>query len=243
MFSGSSAIGSRMTEVHVYKADHTNQSMRKLFFAFLLLASCAEKKQVVHALPFHVSLAGQDVSFPITVGQVLKTKHAQYLDTGQCTDSTLAIRTIWNYDWHTIDWDSVGIRNIPIQAPIYGVSFYLKSKAQAIDSVRQAIEKQFGIRMKPLQIEHLDPDKEFVFPFASPVYIGIPSRGVQISLRQASCSHGDYPYECGPNTLFRPPTPDDNPEKNLRLAVSFGLTPIEEERFALGPGPIWERKD
>ncbi|MBD2701210.1 hypothetical protein IC229_11225 [Spirosoma sp. BT702] len=221
--------------------------MKKVAFLLMLLASCTQEKQLFKTSPFKATLIGQEVSFPLSLGELLSTKHAQYVTDGQYIDSAATARTIWYFDWHMVNWDSLGwespsVRNIPKQAPIYGVSFYFNNKAHSIDSVRQVIEDQYKIEMNPLQVQHLNLNKEFLYYSAYPVFAASPSPGVFISLRQASCRKGDYPYACGRWESSMPPA-SDNPENRLRLAISFGLISIEEERFALGDGRIWERKD
>jgi hypothetical protein len=209
-----------------------------LLVASLPLVSCSEERPVGNTSPFKATLVGEDVSFPLTVGQLLETRHARLLHDGKYKDSTTTTPTIWYYDWqrHPIK------DTFPKQAPLYGVSFMFKNKAHCIDSVRQVLEDQFSIRMLPLQVEHLDLDKESLYYSEYPAFVATPRPGVLISLRQASCRQGDYPYPCGRWESSLPPA-SDNPENKLRLAVSYGLTPIEEERFALGSGRIWERTD
>ncbi|GAB3999009.1 hypothetical protein GCM10028807_48030 [Spirosoma daeguense] len=216
--------------------------MKKIVFITLILVSCSQEKQSAKTIPFRATLIGQQVSFPLNLGELLRTKNVRYVTDGQYKDSTATTRTIWYFDWHKVNWDSLGARNIPPQAPIYGVSFYLKNKSHSIDSVRQVIEDQFKVDMASLQVKHLNLHKEFLYSSDYPVFIATPSPGIYISLRQASCRKGDYPYPCGQWRSGLPPA-SDNPENRLRLAISFGLTPIEEERFALGDGRIWERKD
>lgn len=219
--------------------------MRYMLIAGLLLIGCTKEnqKKVQVPVPFKINLLGQDLFFPVTVGQIVKTQHAVPTFDGQLKDSTTAMNTIWYYDWHKFPVATTPKgAAVPMSAPIYGVIFMIKDKASHLDSLKKVIEDKQRLVFKPFQTKALDLDKEFLYSTDLPVITSTPKSGVRISIREASCQKGDYPYPCGQWESSMPPSPD-NPGNYLRVAISFGLTPIEEERFVLGDGRIWERKD
>nr|ARK11186.1 hypothetical protein A6C57_13130 [Fibrella sp. ES10-3-2-2] len=191
-------------------------------------------QSVPHAVPFKTQIAGVAVAFPTTVGQL---RQAGVLTKGNFVQDLPSMRVIWCRNPYTNNW--LGGSLYPVDSmPIYGVSIYLRGKANSLDSLKLVLEQQFKMPLNPFELTQLNRKREPSYFGSPPIYSCSPSVGTLVSVRLAACWVGDYPYQCG-KTQDTGPSASDNPENMVRIAISFGLNPQQAERFAAGSGTIW----
>ena len=217
--------------------------MRSLILFAVLLLSLACQREPVKVTPFSGEIAGIPMYFPLTVGQLRQRINVKQKHEGQLFLEDSLKRIEWYYDWRKKRADNKV--DTEDSLPIYGVVVLLRRKAADIIQYRKLFEKQFHASIHTLAIENINLDEEREYISIRPTFTFLPARGIRFSMREAACLV-DYPYQCTgiDSETGMIPFALDNPEKMLRIAISYGLQPDEEERFAAGDGSrIWQDTD
>lgn len=218
--------------------------MRGLIICIIILLGCGNREKSSKLKPFTTILVGELVKFPLNVEDLSVDSSAKVAWSGHYRKIKAFRRLDFYYDWQKYETkiDSLGRYRVAPNVSFYGISISIANKAHAMDSVKKVLEKELHTPLNPMQVKHMNLNVEHIYHFDSPVYTCSPQSGVYVSLRRSSCWKGDYPYQCGRLQSSDPPA-SDNPENSLRISISYGLQPDEEERFALGSGLIWKRID
>ena len=138
-------------------------------------------------------------------------------------DSTQESRIDWLFNMHEFGEDT--IYKVPDRRQAYGVSIYLKNKGNQLDSVKTALEKQFGRNLLLLNVTRLG--KYEPYQPNPPVYICHLNANTILALSKASSYRGE------PWSQYN----------SVKISIGYGLDATEEERFAVKGGYIHEDTD
>ena len=178
-----------------------------LIFVLTLFASCRHEPQ-----PFQASLAGYSIQFPST-SKELRNKYPNATESLliYLRDTTQDVRVAWRFENSVRD----------AQSQPYGVLITLKNKGYKMDSIRTALETQYGKSFKPLTRPQFLDKYEY--------YEQDPSLGVmqinddvQLSInRRKVWPQGGYKFT-----------------NDVVVSICYNLDATERERFAMEQGDI-----
>lgn len=134
-------------------------------------------------------------------------------------DSNQTIRI----EWWSEDWGGSGNRD-PKNQP-YGVGIFLKNKGNQFDSVKTALEKQYGRNLLLLNVTRLGKYEPYQ-PIPA-VYTCRLNKNTILALSKASRHRGD------PWSQYN----------SVRISIGYNLDATEEERFAVRDGRIHKDGD
>lgn len=170
-------------------------------------------------VPFKAKVAGIQVAFPIKAGKLMKDGYtlasrfgSQYRDT---TASTLVA-------WLTNEYEGGDdiLKGLPDPRSAYGVNIYLKHKGYRLDSVRTALEQQFGKQFEPVQTTHL----RGLWSIDKAGYKLVINPSTTLFLRRATDFQGD-PW---------------GQYDTLRIAIGYNLSEEQQDHFAINAVRIEE---
>ena len=193
--------------------------MKTLLIFYLIalsLYSCVEKEPV----SFSTFLANVPIRFPVKAYELDSTKyHLPYFRSNKYVDSSENVKIEWLIDERSGDH----LRNKIDNRTIYGVNIYLKNKGSQIDSVKSALEKQFGKKLNPVTIEETK-DEQFSTNFGYSCQL---NQNTTLFLRNATCEQGDS--WCQYNSL--------------RIGIGYNLRTDQLERLATTDSKIYKSYD
>lgn len=182
--------------------------------------------------PFSAELLGVAIKFPMTVGKLRKTRRLDTSIPRALWEGKDSLRIEWYYDRFATEVTPSEIL-INDSAPIYGVAIYANN--QSVEGLTKHVSDQLGVDIKPLKNTYTDSERNWIYTNDPPSWSGKPQGNVVIALRNASAAKGDFLSPSGDKAVSR--------NKVVRLAIGYGLTPEQEERFALDRGDIDEPVD
>jgi hypothetical protein len=188
-----------------------------VFVIAYVLGSCHSEKA---ANPFTATLAGHAIHFPINASELDTTKYRlTHILGSKYIDSSATVKVEWLFDIREKDI-ALGIAD---KRQAYGVNIYLKYKGSQIDSVKKALEKQFGKPMVPVQIvkikeEYFDKNLGFTCQL---------NPGTTLFLRKAMRRQGDTWGQFN----------------SLRIGIGYNLKKDQLERLAVTDSKIHKSYD
>ncbi|MVM31855.1 hypothetical protein GO755_17535 [Spirosoma sp. HMF4905] len=184
---------------------------------FVLALSCQQEPA-----PFETILAGYTIQFPKVAKQLI---HSGYTTKDKIiyVDSTRKLKIEWLFNPYEFGEDT--IYKLPDRRQAYGINIYLKNKGDRLDSVKAALERQYKQPMLPMTITKTKDESHWRYGSAG-YYCQIGSDAV-LFLRTTSSPQGDPWHQFN----------------SLRIAIGYGLSKAEQERFATTSGRVWKTVD
>ena len=192
--------------------------MKLWFYIFIVVEiGCTTENKTQS---FTTDLADHEIRFPLVGNELDSTiYHLTYFRSNKYVDSSENVKIEWLIDERSGDH----LRNKIDNRTIYGVNIYLKNKGSQIDSVKSAIEKQFGKKMEPVTIDETK-DELFTNNFGYSCQL---NQNTTLFLRKATCNQGDS--WCKYNSL--------------RIGIGYNLKKDQLERLAVTDSKIHKSYD
>ncbi len=190
-----------------------------IFFSILFCIAFIGCRSDKAPVPFKANIAGIQVAFPVKVSKLIKDGYTLNRELGsQYIDSTGSTFVAWLTDVYGAGDDV--LKGLPDPRSAYGVNIYLKHKGYRLDSVRTALEQQFGKQFEPVQTTHL----RAVWPIDQAGYKLVLNPSTTLFLRRATDCQGDHwgQYD------------------TLRIAIGHNLSEEQQDHFAINAVRIEE---
>jgi len=186
--------------------------MRTHKISYLLVFSTLIISCFSKPVSYAVGIGEYQIQFPITSGE-LQTRYPNAKQTlsAYLTDTSENIQVVWHFEGFVQDKKSQP----------YGVIIRLKNKADKLDSIRGAFEKLYQMPFQPiLQPKHLG--KYEYYEKDSTLAVMQINEDVQLSMsRRKIWPAGGYQFT-----------------NDVLIAICYGRTDTEKERFAMKQGDI-----
>ena len=180
-----------------------------------IVVSCQQK-----LTPFKTIIAGHTIQFPKVAKQLTNSGYTTN-DKIIYVDSTDNLKIEWLFNLYESGEDT--IYKLPDRRQAYGVNIYLKNKADRLDSVKAALERKYKQQLLPMTITETSDERHYI-PAGYSCQIGPDA---VLFLRKTSSPQGDSWHQFN----------------SLRIAIGYGLSKAEQERFATSRGQIWKEVD